>query len=101
MPAFELITITFSFVLGLGVARILASVGFVLRHRGAQSLHWVPLSVAGCIFLLHVQFWFALINLDVLLPQWSGNFYWPRTCSDGYRSTSGMTGALGPSPAST
>ena len=36
MSGFELITITFSFVLGLGVAQILSSVAYVVREKEAK-----------------------------------------------------------------
>jgi hypothetical protein len=60
MEIFELITITLSFIVGLGVAQILASVVGVIRTRRIRKLHWLPLAWAASIFLAHVQFWFAL-----------------------------------------
>ena len=73
MTGFEVITITFSFVLGLGVAQILSSTAIVIRDRAERPLHWMPLSVAAVSLLFHIQFWFALVQVDQVLDQWT----WP------------------------
>ena len=77
MSGFELVTVTFSFILGLGVARILSSASIILRQRRELTLHWIPLSLAAAIFFFHVQFWFALFELDSVIEQWTWVFYWP------------------------
>lgn len=66
MSGFEIITITFSFILGLGVAHILRTAAFVIRERKQIHLHWIPISVAIMILLFQVQFWFALVIVDTL-----------------------------------
>ncbi len=73
MSSFELITITFSFILGLGVAQILRSVAYVVREKDQYRLHWIPLSMAALVLAFQVQFWFALFVVDSLLDHWS----WP------------------------
>ena len=73
MSSFELITITFSFILGLGVAQILRSVAYVVREKNQYRLHWIPLSMAALVLAFQVQFWFALFVIDSLLDHWS----WP------------------------
>jgi hypothetical protein len=72
-----LVTITFSFVLGLGVAQILSAASSAVRERDDHPLHWKPFLFAFCIFVLHVQFWFALFLLDTRIPSWSWGFYAP------------------------
>ena len=73
MSGFEIITITFSFVVGLGMAQVLRSVGFVVREHGTSRLHWIPFSVAGIVVFFQVQFWFGLTVINSLMEHWT----WP------------------------
>lgn len=75
MSGFELITITFSFILGLGVAHILRTMAYVVREREQYRLHWIPISVAIIVLLFQVQFWFALVIVDALAEQWTWTIY--------------------------
>ncbi len=73
MSGFEIITITFSFILGLGVTQILRSVAYVVREKKQYRLHWIPLSVAALVLFFQVQFWFALVVVDSFVDHWT----WP------------------------
>ena len=73
MSGFEILTITFSFIVGLGVAQLLRSVAYVVREHRQISLHWIPFSVAAMVLFFQVQFWFGLAVIDALMTQWS----WP------------------------
>jgi len=75
VSGFEIITITFSFILGLGVTQILRAVAFVVREREQHQLHWIPISVAAMVLLFQVQFWFALVIVDSLTGQWTWTVY--------------------------
>ncbi len=75
MSGFEILTITFSFVVGLGVAQVLRSVGYVIRERETVQLHWVPFSVAALILFFQVQFWFGLAVINSLLERWAWPIY--------------------------
>ena len=75
MSALEVITITFSIILGLGVTKILERVAYVVREREQHRLHWIPLSVAALILLFQVQFWFALVIVDSFLDKWNWTVY--------------------------
>ena len=55
MSGFEVITITFSFIVGLGMAQVLRSVAFVIREGGSHRLHWIPFSVAGIVVFFMVN----------------------------------------------
>ena len=78
MSEFELITITFSFVLGLGVAQILGAPSAALRNRHSMALHWMPLGFAASIFLFHIQYWFVLFDYDAnLISEWTWWTYGP------------------------
>jgi hypothetical protein len=73
VSGFEILTITFSFIVGLGVAQVLRSVAYVVRENKQLSLHWIPFSVAAMILFFQVQFWFGLSVINTLMEQWS----WP------------------------
>ena len=75
MSALEVITITFSIILGLGVTKILERVAYVVREREQHRLHWIPLSVAALILVFQVQFWFALVIVDSFLDKWNWTVY--------------------------
>jgi hypothetical protein len=75
VSGFEILTITFSFIVGLGVAQVLRSVAFVARENRQISLHWIPFSVAAMILFFQVQFWFGLVVVNSLLVQWSWPIY--------------------------
>jgi hypothetical protein len=62
VSGFELITITFSFILGLGVAQILRSVANVVREKDQFRL-----------LAFMIQFWFALFVVDSFFDSWT----WP------------------------
>jgi hypothetical protein len=46
---FEAIALTYSFVLGLGIAQILGAAGAALRNRHQRQLHWLPIGFAVSI----------------------------------------------------
>ena len=75
MSALEIITITFSIILGLGVTQILERVAYVVREKEQHRLHWIPLSMAFLILLFQVQFWFALVIVDSFLDKWNWTVY--------------------------
>ena len=73
MSGFEILTITFSFVIGLGVAQVLTSIANVVREKEQMRLHWIPFSVAAMVLFFQIQFWFGLTVVDSLMERWS----WP------------------------
>ena len=73
MSGFEILTITFSFIVGLGVAQVLRSVAYVVREKGQIRLHWIPFSVAALVLFFQIQFWFGLAVVNSFIDQWS----WP------------------------
>lgn len=75
MSEFEIITITLSFVVGLGIAQLLSSFGAAVRDRFDRRLHWMPFAWGAIILLFSVQFWFALFDLDRVLADWSWIWY--------------------------
>jgi hypothetical protein len=75
VSGFEILTITFSFIVGLGVAQVLRSVAYVVRENRLIGLHWIPFSVAAIILFFHVQFWFGLAVINSIVGQWSWPIY--------------------------
>ena len=75
MSTFEILTITFSFIVGLGVAQVLRSIAYIVREFRQIRLHWIPFSVATQILFFQVQFWFALSVVNSLMTQWSWSVY--------------------------
>ena len=75
MSGFEILTITFSFIVGLGVAQVLRSVAFVLREKDQVRLHWIPFVVAAIILFFQIQFWFGLVVVNSLQDQWTWLVY--------------------------
>jgi hypothetical protein len=73
VSGFEILTITFSFIVGLGVAQVLRSVAYMVRENRQVRLHWIPFSVAAIVLFFQVQFWFGLAVINSLMEIWS----WP------------------------
>jgi len=71
MELFSSISVMFSIILGLGIANLLNSLVAMFRSRGHGRLHWMPLAWAACIFILQIQFWWAVIELRTLLTGWT------------------------------
>jgi len=75
MSQFEIIAITLSFIVGLGIAQLLTSFGEAVRSRFDHPLHWMPFAWGVPILLLSVQYWFALFDLDSTIGDWSWFWY--------------------------
>lgn len=71
MDAFRWISVAFSMILGLGVTRILSGAILVFRSRRRATLDWIPLAWAFSIFVLQLQFWWAVIELARVDRVWS------------------------------
>ncbi len=67
MSAFEYFSVALSFVLGLGLTRLLLGALYVFRARERQRVHWIPILWAASIFLFQIQYWWAVFELRVLI----------------------------------
>jgi hypothetical protein len=74
MSQFEIIAITLSFIVGIGIAQLLTSFSEAIRSRIEHPLHWMPFAWGIPILLLSVQYWFGLFDLDSALSDW--NWFW-------------------------
>ncbi len=76
MDTFRWISVTISMILGLGAARLLTGAVAVFHVRHRVKLDWVPLVWAASIFVQHIDLWWSLEELSVLVPKWwLGGFF--------------------------
>ena len=75
MSQFEIVTITFSFVLGVSMSNLLSASAAVVRARREVQLHWLPLTWAACILFQHVVFWFSALSINLKIESWSWSWY--------------------------
>ena len=71
MDTFRWIGVTFSMILGLGITRVLAGGVSVFRSRHHARIYWIPLVWGVSIFVLQIQFWWAILELPRLVPVWN------------------------------
>lgn len=71
MDTFRWITVTLAMLLGLGVTQLLSGAIAVFRSRAQARIDWVPLVWAAAIFVLQIQFWWAIIELAQLIDHWT------------------------------
>lgn len=71
MNVFEFISVALSFVIGLGIARLLTATVALIRARQRFRLHWMPFVWAGMIFLWMIQFWWAIYELSRIIQNWA------------------------------
>jgi len=71
VDSFRWIAVALSMILGLGITRLLASFVAVFRSRNRSRLDWIPLAWAFCIFIFHLQFWWAINELPGLVHIWT------------------------------
>ncbi|MBY0399717.1 hypothetical protein K2X89_05440, partial [Myxococcota bacterium] len=71
MDSFRWISVAFSMILGLGVTRVLSGAILVFRSRRRATLDWIPLAWAFAVFVLQLQFWWAVIELARVERVWS------------------------------
>ena len=74
MSEFEVITITLSFILGLGITQILSGVVEVIRSPKRGRPDWIPLVWAWLIFLQTMQIWLWMWG-DAQVREWTGLWY--------------------------
>ena len=73
MSVFEYISVAVSIVIGLGLTQILRSLVVVFRARREHPVSWFMVVWAVVIFLIGVQFWWAMFQLHAegMVPRWS------------------------------
>jgi len=66
LQPFSLIVTVLSMILGLGVTRLLLGLVSAFRARRQSPLHWLPVTWAGCLFLIQLEYWWAINQLPHL-----------------------------------
>lgn len=75
MSTFEFFSVALTFVLGLGVARLLVGGLYVFRNRRRYASDWVPVAWAAIIFLLQIQYWWSIFELEALVEIWTQQIF--------------------------
>lgn len=68
---FRAIWIAPSIILGLGITRLLSDGISLFRSRDRARLDWIPVLWAVSIFLLQIQYVWAVIELPDYVPVWT------------------------------
>ncbi len=71
MSEFRFIAVSFSIVLGLAVARTLTSLVDVFLARFDAKVRWIPVCWAVLVFVLQLQFWWAILELEEFVHPWT------------------------------
>lgn len=71
MSNFPIVATVLSMVLGLSVTRLLLGFLTVFRIRRGAPVDWVPLVWAGILFMIQLEFWWAINQLPSLQPTFS------------------------------
>lgn len=58
-----------SMVLGLGMARLLLGLVTVFRTRSVSPLDWLPLAWAAVVFVVMLQYWWAINKSPIVLAE--------------------------------
>ena len=69
--AFRWLSVILSMILGLGVTRLLTGLVVVLRARREAPLDWLPLVWAANVFVVQLQYWWAVNNLPPDAPDFT------------------------------
>jgi hypothetical protein len=65
------VTTTLGIVLALGLTRLLATWVALFRARGHVRFDWVPIVWAACIFMMLLQYSWALLYLATMDREWT------------------------------
>ncbi|HSI39435.1 MAG TPA: hypothetical protein VLA00_02670 [Xanthobacteraceae bacterium] len=71
MNSFAQISAVMSMVLGLGITRMLSGAIAAFRSRQRTRIDWLPLTWACIIFLVSVQFWWAINHIPPSFAAWT------------------------------
>lgn len=71
MSNFSIVATVLSLVLGLSVTRVLLGLVTVFRIRHTSPVDWVPLAWVGILFMIQLEYWWAINQLPTLRPSFS------------------------------
>ena len=70
MNAFDYLAVLISIVLGLGLTNVLTGMAGIVRQRARTRMYWPLVLWMMILFLVHVQVWWAMFELRVIV-QWN------------------------------
>lgn len=70
MSSFPIVATVISMVLGLSITRLLLGLVTVFRIRRTSSVDWVPLAWCAILFVIQLQYWWAINDLPLLRSQY-------------------------------
>jgi len=76
MSIFEIIALSLSLILGLGIAQLLSNTVNVFRNRKLWVKHLTTFVWVFIIFILQIQFLFSVHGLDNTQEKWSTFHFW-------------------------
>jgi hypothetical protein len=71
MDTFRWMSVAFSLMLGMGMARLLTCFIALFHSRRHATLDWLPMLWGGLILLTQMQFWWAIIELASFEVTWN------------------------------
>jgi hypothetical protein len=71
MNSFPIVATVISMVLGLSITRLLLGLVTVFRIRRTSSADWVPLVWCAVLFVIQLQYWWAINGLPLLRSQYA------------------------------
>lgn len=71
MTAFEFFSVALSFVLGLGITRLLLGALGVFRARHSRRPDWIPLTWGLSVLIYQIQYWWAIFELSTTIDTWT------------------------------
>jgi hypothetical protein len=75
MSVFEIITLSLSLILGIGIAQLLSNAVDLFKNRKSWSWHWTSFIWIFIIFILQLQFLFQLYWVNDYQKIWSNEIY--------------------------
>jgi len=75
MSVFEIITLSLSLILGLGIAQLLLNAVDIFKNRILWTWHWESFIWIFIIFILQLQFLFQLYWVNDYQKNWSNEVY--------------------------
>jgi hypothetical protein len=65
---FQYLAVLLSIILGLGLTQLLTGIGRLVQARARVRAYWPVLVWAGVLLLVHVQAWWAMVELRAHAP---------------------------------
>jgi hypothetical protein len=68
---FKWLAVVFGMLTGLAVTRLLSGVAATMRSRSVSRVDWIPLLWAASIFLMLLDYWWVIHDLQDVMTAWT------------------------------